>query len=272
MIRRAHIESLCGLALAALLAWAAVVALSSCQAEAARGTAQSASAGAASRASTTASAADDAGVRAVALRAEADATGSATVSVQASIAEAVAAELRAQAGQAREDAADAERRAEAEACRQRAAADRQSWITWCRWIGLGGVVAGVALGSLLAWAISPRIGVAGGGCLALAGLAALGLAEVAPWILAAVPAAGLLVAAWWAWRHRRDQAQGAADWSLARSLSAALDAAEADPQPDLAMRQDESKQALADALEHAGRKPALEALRGPLRDWPGRLP
>lgn len=182
--------------------------------------------------------------------------------------------LRERADSAAERIADAVRAAGDERQAEDAAAQERWWRGVGIAAGFAGLAAGVLLGGLVAWLLKlPRQGAALGALVAAAGLSCLLLAYALPYAgavllsLGGIAVALLIAAAWWAWRHRSDLAQGRADLALATAASRALDAAEAEPRDGLREVQDAAKRALGAAVDAAGRRTQLDLLRGPDRMW-----
>lgn len=182
-----------------------------------RGSAQDQAAGAAGRADSTTAAADAAGVAAASAQARADqlerlavATPTeerirlaAAARVDADVAVAVARELKRQAEEATAAAERAAGLARQEREAEQRAADDRRWRNLCRWLGLVGVVAGAALGGLLTWFASARVGVPVGATIAGLGLLVAAYGQTVAWLPVALLAAVLAGLAAWGLYHLR---------------------------------------------------------------------
>ena len=258
-----------------LLGLIALLALAGCgEVPPPRGSAQDQAAGATARADTTTRAADaaeiDAATKAatahelerqavqdptpVRIRAAADAR------VDAAAAQAVATALRRQSAEATSAAQAAAVTARQERDAEARAASDLAWVSLTRWVGLIGVGAGVLLGGLLGWLVTPRLGILTGLLVTGTGLACTAYGASLRWLPLALLVVVVLALVAWALSHWRVGRVGIA-------LSRALDAAESDPHPTLADEIDTAKAELGKAVKAAGLTQRFDKLRGEARTW-----
>lgn len=253
-----------------LAALAALLALAGCgDVPPPRGSAQGQAAEATARADSTVRAADAAEIDAAGLDAKAkhleqqavqDPTpariqAAADARVEAASALAVAAALRRQADAAAVAAATAAERARLERESDARAAEDRAWVKLTRLVGLVGVGVGALVGGAIALLVNPRLGILTGLLVAGTGALCSAYGEAYRWLPLALGGGLVLSLVAWALAHYRVGRVGVA-------LSRALDAAEAEPHPDLADEQDQAKAALAKAITAAGLKGRFERLRG----------
>lgn len=258
-----------------LLGLIALLALVSCgEVPPPRGSAQDQAAGATARADSTTRAADAAEIDAATKGATAhelerqavqDPTperirAAADARVEAAAAQAVAQALRRQSAEATTAATGAAVAARQEREADARAASDLAWVELTRWVGLIGVGAGVLLGGLLGWLVTPRLGILTGLLVTGTGLACTAYGASIRWLPLALLAAIALALVAWALAHWRIGRVGVA-------LSRALDAAESDPHPTLAAEIDTAKAELGKAVQAAGLESRFEKLRGEARTW-----
>lgn len=94
------------------------------------------------------------------------------------------------------EAARAERLAEAKADEDR------HWLAICRWVGLGGVVAGALIGGVLAYFVTAKVGILTGSLIAGTGFLATAFGATVTWLPIAVLVVVVAGLAIWAWSHR----------------------------------------------------------------------
>jgi membrane protein implicated in regulation of membrane protease activity len=182
-----------------------------------RGSAQDQAANASGRAAANAEAADSAHVAAASARAAADQLEkealahpsaeaihkAADARVDAAAKEAVDRALQDTSRKATEEAERAAKLAATERAKDDEAADFRRWVYQCRLFGLAGVAAGVLLGGLLAWLVSPKLGAPLGAIIVTVGLMVIAFGQTVTWlplVLALAIIAGLVV---WALAHSR---------------------------------------------------------------------
>lgn len=229
-----------------------------------RGSAQDQSARSTARADATAIAADEAGVAAARARARADHLQREAVAtpteqrirlavdarLEAEVAEGVAKELKAQAEKATDEAERAAQLAREEREAEQRAADDRRWRILCRWLGLGGLVAGVLLGGVLAYFAGPRVGVPMGALITGTGLLVVAYGATVSWlplVLAGVVLAGLVA---WAIASQRTL-------RLGMELSRTVDVIEGKAKGTVK----DAKQDLGKALDRSGLRPRFQRLR-----------
>ena len=239
-----------------------------------RGSAQENAAGASARAESTAKLADSAEIDAAAKDAAAkelerkaakDPTpdrirAADDARVEAASSRAVAEALRRQSSDADNAAKIAAVAARSEREAEARAASDLAWVSITRLVGMVGVGAGVMIGGILAWLVTPRIGALAGLLVASTGIACTAYGASLRWMPLAVLASVVVALVAWAMAH----------WHAGRvgvALSHALDATESDPHPTMADEINDAKKNLGKAVAASGLAKRFEKLRGSSRTW-----